>query len=249
MKLYSELAEFYYEIEKPGRKFIQEVKFLDSIYKKHRVKSVLDLGCGTGEHSHAMKTLGYQVSGIDSSLEMINYAKKRFPEINFQVSEMQNYLMPNTYDGIYCIFGTFNYLTEEQDILRCIDITRKNLKPSGIFVLEVWNAVPFQIIKRKPMTTVSQSRVNGIKIQRDRGFKIKSIEPNPNNPTLVEVNYVYYLDSKELKDKHLMRVFKLDEVIGFLKKFQFELLHIFSNYTYEKYLQYGSRILIVLQKK
>ena len=31
MKLYSELAEYYYEIEKPGRKFLQEIKFLDSI--------------------------------------------------------------------------------------------------------------------------------------------------------------------------------------------------------------------------
>ena len=50
MKLYTELAEYYYEIEKSGRKFQEEVLFLDEIYKKHKVQSVLDIGCGTGEH-------------------------------------------------------------------------------------------------------------------------------------------------------------------------------------------------------
>lgn len=33
MKLYTELAEYYYEIEKSGRKFQEEVQFLDEIYK------------------------------------------------------------------------------------------------------------------------------------------------------------------------------------------------------------------------
>lgn len=249
MKLYSELAEYYYEIEKPGRKFLQEIKFLDSIYKKHRIRSVLDLGCGTGEHTHALQTLGYDTLGVDSSENMINYAKKRFPESKFEIGNMQTFTKPQPVDSIFSIFGTFNYLIKEDEIATCLDSIRKNLKSSGILVLEVWNAIPFQIIKRKPMTAVSESQINGMLIQRNRGFKIKSIEQQEENPTLVEVNYVYYIDKKEIKDRHIMRVFKLDEVLFFFKKFRFELLHIFSNYSAEKYLQYGSRMIIVLQKK
>ena len=48
MKLYTELAEYYYEIEKSGRNFQEEVLLLDEIYKKHKVKLVLDIGCGKG---------------------------------------------------------------------------------------------------------------------------------------------------------------------------------------------------------
>ena len=249
MKLYSELAEYYYEIEKPGRKFIQEIRFLDSVFKKHRIKTILDLGCGTGEHVQAMQGLGYSLIGVDLSQEMINYAKLRFPTSQFSVADMQSYSYPNHFDGIYCLFGTFNYLLEEHSIQNSFDSIRRNLKNSGLFILEIWNAIPFQLIKRKPITTVSQTNYKGLIIQRNRGFKLKTIEQSQISPTLVEVNYIYMLDKKEVKDRHLMRVFNLDDMSELVKKNRFEILHLFGNYQGEKYSQYSSRMIMVLQKK
>ncbi|EMY12010.1 methyltransferase domain protein [Leptospira weilii str. Ecochallenge] len=79
MKLYNELAEFYFDIEKPARKIDSEAKFLDRLFRKHRIMTILDMGCGTGEHVRYFQSLGYRPKGIDSSPRMIDVAKKDIP--------------------------------------------------------------------------------------------------------------------------------------------------------------------------
>jgi ubiquinone/menaquinone biosynthesis C-methylase UbiE len=44
---------------------------------------VLDLGCGTGHFSTYIKTLGYDVTGLDPSTKMLDYARQNFPDITF----------------------------------------------------------------------------------------------------------------------------------------------------------------------
>ena len=48
MKLYNELAPYYFDIESTTRKFTKEVDFLNEVLHRHRIKSVLDIGCGSG---------------------------------------------------------------------------------------------------------------------------------------------------------------------------------------------------------
>ena len=250
MKLYTELAEYYYEIEKSGRKFHEEVQFLDEIYKKHKVQSILDIGCGTGEHVLALQEIGYKVLGIDSSKEMIEHAKQRFPSCNFEVGDLQTYKKEKTFDGIYSIFGTMNYLITNSELESCFSNLRKNLKPSGIVIMEIWNAIPIQIIQRKPLTTVSHAKIGNMVIKRNRGFKVKRPDGvAQSEETLVEVNFVYNLDKKEIKDKHIMRVFTLEEISTLLSTFKFDILQNYRNYKMEKYKNHGARMIIVAKRR
>lgn len=45
--------------------------------EKQAVKSILDLGCGTGNHAIPFARRGYQVTGVDRSSEMIETAKAK----------------------------------------------------------------------------------------------------------------------------------------------------------------------------
>ncbi|MBP9889440.1 MAG: class I SAM-dependent methyltransferase [Leptospiraceae bacterium] len=250
MKLYTELAEYYYEIEKSGRKFQEEVLFLDEIYKKHKVHSVLDIGCGTGEHVVAMQELGYKITGTDSSKEMISHAQKRFPNCHFEIGELQTYKKEKAFDGIYSIFGTMNYLITKEDLESSFSNIRKNLKPSGIIIMEIWNAIPIQLIQRKPLTTVGHAKIGNLVIKRNRGFKVKRREgAAQTEETLVEVNFVYNLDKKEIKDKHIMRVFTLEEISAILENQKLDILQTYGNYKMEKYKNHGARMLIVAKKR
>ncbi len=250
MKLYTELAEYYYEIEKSGRKFQEEVVFLDEIYKKHKIHSILDIGCGTGEHVLALQELGYKVTGIDSSKEMITHAKKRFPNCNFEIGDLQTYKKEKAFDGIYSIFGTMNYLITSADLEASFTNIRKNLKPSGIIIMEIWNAIPIQLIQRKPLTTVGHAKIGNLVIKRNRGFKIKRVDGTAQmEETLVEVNFVYNLDKKEIKDKHIMRVFTLEEISNQLNLQKLDVLQIYGNYKMEKYKNHGARMIIVAKKR
>src|SRR5438874_512344 len=48
---------------------------------------ILDLGCGTGALTAEIATRGAEVLGVDRSEEMITQAKRKFPELRFEVMD------------------------------------------------------------------------------------------------------------------------------------------------------------------
>src|SRR5207249_11212331 len=55
-----------------------DVDFLEEVFRRYTVKpgTILDLGCGTGNHSVPLARRGYRVTGIDRSASMIAQAKR-----------------------------------------------------------------------------------------------------------------------------------------------------------------------------
>lgn len=245
MKLYTELAEYYFEIEKPGRKIDEEINFIGEVFKRHKIYTAMDVGCGTGEHVKDLQAMGYKILGIDSSSQMIDTAKKRFPHCKFEVGFMEEYKLKQAVDSIVCLFGTFNYLTSNEAIKDFFQVTYKNLKPAGILILDVWNSEPIKKIKRKPLGLVANIRVGDTSIRRNRGFRLTRAD----DLTMVEVNYVYNLNQTNIKDKHIMRVFQNTEIERWIRENKFEIMNQFGGYSGEKFRRFGGRILYVLKKK
>ena len=50
-------------------------------YSRIPVKSILDLGCGTGNHAIPMACKGYQVTGVDRSQQMLDRARSKLLSI------------------------------------------------------------------------------------------------------------------------------------------------------------------------
>lgn len=244
MKLYNELAPYYFDIESFTRKFNNEVSFLNDILKRHRIKTVLDLGCGSGEHVNALQGLGYTIFGIDSSASMIDEARKRFPHCKFDYGSIQVFTAKQPYDAAICMFGTFNYLIANDEIKDTLRHLHANLKTAGIAILEIWNAEPFLRIKRKPIGPVCTIKSQNKVLKRHRGFRLTRT-----NSPVVEVNYVYHIDKQEIKDKHSMRIFYLKELKEFLDEFKFEILNIYGNFDQDRFRKQGGRFLLIVKKK
>lgn len=105
-----------------------EVKFdLKSLKPNSKV---LDLGCGTGHLSQFIKDQGHEVIGLDPSKEMLRYAKKNFPEINFIDGISANLpFSDNVFDYVVSI-EVLRYLNKK-DVIQTYKEIYRVLKPNG----------------------------------------------------------------------------------------------------------------------
>lgn len=246
MKLYTELAEYYFSIEKINRNIDDDIDLIRRLIRDKENPSLLDLGCGTGEHLNLLSKWNIDCTGIDSSESMIRIAKLRFPNnINFLKEDLRTFHFREKFDIIISLFGSFDYLTDDSEINTALMNTWKSLKPGGTGLFEVWNSIPIKMIKEREMNSISLTEYDNIVIERMRGFKLLEKKFR----TIVEVNYNYkFPGNKSLKDKHIMRAFTRDEIAAFLEDNSFKIDKFYSNSKMEPYSDKSNRIIVHFKK-
>jgi SAM-dependent methyltransferase len=71
---------------------------------------VLDLCCGSGHLAQAIMEMGYQVTAVDGSVEMIELAKKRAPCAEHVLADARDFVRPGAFDGAVCLYDSLNHL-------------------------------------------------------------------------------------------------------------------------------------------
>ncbi len=246
MKLYNELAEYYYAIENENRNIISDIRMIGTLLKNIKRPSLLDIGCGTGEHINELSKLNIDCTGIDSSVSMLDIARSRFPNSGvFIRKDMKDFDFAEKFHIAVSFFGSLDYMIDDSEINLVIKNTWNSIKPGGTGLFEIWNAIPIKTIKEKPLTLISKTIYNNILITRERGFRL--IEEN--GKTVVEVNYNYMLpDNKILKDRHIMRAFTRTEIGYHLENNGFNVINFYSNSSMEEYNDVSNKIIVHFKK-
>ncbi|MBI2430876.1 MAG: CBS domain-containing protein [Candidatus Levybacteria bacterium] len=69
------------------KRLAKEIPDLTQLFKREKVKTVLDVGCGTGRHAIALAKEGFHVVGIDRSSRMIYVANEALKGVSNQVKD------------------------------------------------------------------------------------------------------------------------------------------------------------------
>lgn len=98
--------------------------------------TILDLGCGTGDPIAAyMRGRGFPVTGVDSSLPMLEIARRRFPGGDWRHADMRGLDLGRTFHGIVGWDSFFHLVPDEQRAT--IPRLAAHLKPGGMLMLTV----------------------------------------------------------------------------------------------------------------
>lgn len=96
-------------------------------------EAILDAGCGTGTLTHQLKGFGAEMTGIDSSPEMIERAQLAFPEMDFRVADLTGFELEKQFDGIFSN-ATLHWVKPPE---KAVQSLYRHLKPGGRLVLEM----------------------------------------------------------------------------------------------------------------
>ena len=119
------------------RRLKKTLNVLDSLGKKNL--NILELGCGAGQSSESILSIGHNYKGIDISNQLIDRAKNRCKEYieidqaNFYVQSVDDVLpIEESSQDVVLIIGMLQYV---DDIDFCFNEIKRVLKPNGHIII------------------------------------------------------------------------------------------------------------------
>lgn len=226
-KQYAEAYDFLYQ----DKDYAVECDLIEDIFRKFataQVRTILDLGCGTGNHTIPLAYRGYQVTGVDLAEDMLNQARSKAvslskEQIVFHQGDLRRFSILYDFDAVLMMFAVLGYQTTNEDVLAALNTVSRHLKPGGLFIFDVWYGPA--VLKQRPGEKEKTIRTAEGDIIRNASGTLDVFRH------LCEVRYhLKYLKGhkiiKDTEEIHNMRYFFPQELAFFMHQAELELIHI-----------------------
>ncbi|MCS6842873.1 MAG: class I SAM-dependent methyltransferase [Caldilineales bacterium] len=223
---YAALYDHFYA----DKDYAAECDFVEEVFRRYAaqpVRTVLDLGCGTGGHALILARRGYRVTGVDRSADMLAQALSKAAALSsdqapaFQQSDIRGLDLGQTFDAVLSMFAVLSYMTTNDDLAEALRAARRHLQPGGLLVFDAWYG-PAVLVQRPG----DRFRVVGDGSRRAIRFVRSEMD------TLRHVVHVHYtvLDlegdrvARQVAETHTMRYLFPQEMAFHLAQAGFELI-------------------------
>lgn len=138
--LYSRMARYYDRIYW-SKDYGREVGFVVELLRRRGVigRRVLEVGCGTGNHTKALTAKGYSVTGVDISGDVLRIAeskvKRRAVFVRGDMRDLDR-AVEGEYDAVVCLFSTVSYNRTLSELRKTLAGFHRRLAPGGVVVFD-----------------------------------------------------------------------------------------------------------------
>lgn len=173
-------------------------------------KTLLDVGCGTGEHAKLLTPDFTSVDGIDLQKEFVEIAAGKVPSGTFRVADMRSFDMGRSYDVIQCLFSSIGYLLKGDDVIQALECFRRHLNPGGVILVEPWFEPQNWTSGLPAMTTVDEPN---LKICR------MNVSEREGSISVLNFNYLVADPSgvSHFEETHLLALYTVEEMLSFFR--------------------------------
>jgi len=98
---------------------------------------VLDLACGTGKYSAALLQRGYDVIGIDASVEMLSIAREKCPSMLLLCQRLEELDLYGTAQAAICLTDSVNHITDPALVQRFFQRLALFMDPGAPFIFDI----------------------------------------------------------------------------------------------------------------
>jgi 2-polyprenyl-3-methyl-5-hydroxy-6-metoxy-1,4-benzoquinol methylase len=217
-----------------------DVKFLADFFRKHHCRSVIDIGCGTGNHALRLSKMGYQVTGVDVSPTMLKIAKAKEKEakIRFIQGDMKKLekVIPkdHKFDAGICLGQVFSHLMTDKDAQAFLNKLHEKLKKNGLFVFSARNA-----------KKINEEYLNRLRLDHmlnEEKLQLLILAHNirdSQDPNIIVWNPIYIIKENNKVDlqikEHKLRWFEFSALKKMITRNGFKIVEVYSGPVKEKF--------------
>jgi SAM-dependent methyltransferase len=99
--------------------------------------TILDLCCGSGHLAHLLTMEGYEITGLDGSQELLNFARRNAPRGVFVLADARSFALPTRYDAAICMSDSLNHMLTLDELISALQRVFSALREGGLFLFDL----------------------------------------------------------------------------------------------------------------
>ena len=218
---------------------------------------VLELACGTGRLTIPLAKAGAKITGLDASEAMLGVFREKLGKESEEVRErvvlkkgdMREFDFRHKFGFAFVPFNSFLHLETVEDEEKCVRAVHRNLKPGGIFVVDVF----------KPMFKDYPENVFRVDLTRtdpETGITISRLSSRTYEHGKQLIHAKYYVDvifpegkARRHETGFTLRYVKAKEMVVLLERCGFRVEKIYGGYDFSPFTPLSKKMIFVARKR
>lgn len=225
----------------------KRAEYLQSVLSlwEHEAGLTLDLACGTGSMTLALKERGWDIFGVDASQEMLSVAMDKAYDkelsVLFLCQRMEKLDLYGTIDTCICTLDSLNHITDKATLQAAFDKVALFMNPDGLFVFDVNTVYKHRHVLGN----------NTFVYDTDEVYCVWQNSLKENNIVHIDLDMfektdgVYTRHTEHIKE----RAYEIGELTKMLKNAGFETLAVYRDMTTEPIGERDDRAVLVARIK
>jgi len=150
----------YYDLLYAKKDYGAEADYVARVLRgaNSTVRTVLELGSGTGRHGRLLANLALEVHGVERSAEMAMHAARRTARsgneglFSCEVGDLRAFRADRHFDAVISLFHVISYQTTDDDLRAAFQTAAAHLGTDGLFLFDVWHGPAVLAQRPEPRT-------------------------------------------------------------------------------------------------
>lgn len=247
MNAYSSFAQVY-DTFMDNVPYVRGAEYIHRLLLANHISDglIAELGCGTGTLTELMANFGYDMIGIDNSLDMLDLAQEKRVnsehDILYLLQDMREFELYGTVRGIISFCDSINYIIEPDELVTVFKLVNNYLDPKGCFIFDFHT--PHYYRDELGDSTIAEDRDEMSFIWDNFYDEETRINEYLLSLFIKEESGLY----RKFQEEHFQRGYELEEMKDLLTKAGLTFLTAYDEFSLEPPTKASTRIHIVAQE-
>ena len=249
MNSYKNFANYYDRLMREDVEYEKIADFIENIFTEYDIEPnlICDLACGTGNITIPMSKRGYEMIGIDKSVEMLEVARNKASSENCDILFLNQSITKldlfGTCDAFLCMIDGVNYILNPHSFENMLNkINTCFINPDGLFIFDI-----------SSFNKLSKTIGNNTFIHDGDDIFYSWENKYYDNKHLIKMYLNFFVKDKKgyrrFCERHIQRAYTENEIKDALKRAGFTDIKTYDGFNFKKPTKNSQRITFVCRKK